>query len=405
LAVLKNTFATAVLKGLGAVCTMAVIFIAGRVASAGELGSYFYFFSIVIVLSCLMRFGLDICIVQSNACEKNISVAYSVGLLFSTALAITSCMLVFLLKFIGIEFDDVWILVLVILSAYFLSLIDLICALDWSRQKHIKSSFLKFAMYPVLNLLVYWVFVIVGVSQSGVILLLSALAASLLIVCVIVFFVVDGSLRYLVMINLDEINKTVKGSSAIFVENILTIVAGNLPVFFLGAIVSSEANAIYGVSRRLSNIMGFLSTSAVRVITPIFASNADYGARKEILSKKRQMENVLSVIMLVAVFLSIIYGQAALNFFGVDGPGWLLSLLLAAHLFSMRIATNTAFFQVVNKPLLGMSVAILNCIMSIIFLWLLSVYAGIYGVAFAILIVSALLACISNVMIVRVYKA
>jgi O-antigen/teichoic acid export membrane protein len=384
---------------------MAVIFIAGRVASSGELGSYFYFFSIVIVLSCLMRFGLDICIVQSNACEQKLSVIYSVSLLFSTTLAISSCMLVFLLNFIGVELDDARILVLVILSAYFLSLIDIICSLDWSREKHIKSSFLKFSMYPILNLLIYCMFVLVSVHQSGVILLLSALAASLLIVCVIVFFVVDGSLSYLVMINLDQINKTVKDSSTIFVENILTIVAGNLPVFFLGALVSSEANAIYGVSRRLSNIMGFLSTSAVRVITPFFASHANNSGRAEVLSKKRNMEKVLSAIMLVAVFLSIAYGQDVLGAFGVDGHSWLLSLLLLAHLFSMRVATNTAFFQVMNKPLLGMFVAMLNCTLSIISLWMLSVYAGIYGVALAILIVSAFLACISNVMIIRVYEA
>lgn len=401
---LKNTFATAMFKGLGALFTMAVIYIAGRITSSEGLGAYFYYFSFIVILSCLMRFGLDICLVQRNQCGSEISEIYTVAIAYSTFVAVACCLIIFLIYGLKLGHGNILIWVLVVLSAYFWSLIDLICSLDWLRQKHIKSSLLKYSIFPVIQLILYLSLVIIDVGVNELVALLATLASSLLIACGLVVIVVEDSIKNIVRVSGERIYNTIRSSSAIFAENILTIVTVNLPVLFLGGFVSAEANAVYGVARRLSNIMGFLSTSAVRVITPVFANYNNQSGNDEIIDKKQKVENVLSMIMLGAIFISVVFGQAMLNAFGLAEGRWILTLLLISHLFSMRVATNTAFFQVMRKPLLGMNIAILNCIGSALLLWLLSVSAGLYGVVVAILIVSIILAYVSNVMIVRVYK-
>lgn len=391
-------------KVLGALFTMAVIYVAGKIASADGLGAYFYYFSFIVMLSCLMRFGLDIFIVQGSQCGEKISAVYTVGLAYSTCVAVASCLILFFLYYLKIGKGNISIWLLVVLSAYFWSLIDLICSLDWLRQKHIKSSLLKYSMFPVVHLIIYLNVVLIDLDGDKLVVLLVTLTSSLMLAFMLVVIVVEGSLKNLVRVSGSQITDTLSSSSVIFAENILTMVTANLPVIFLGGFASAEANAVYGVARRLSNVMGFLSTSAVRVITPVFASCRSQSGKSEILNQKKNMENLLSIVMLGSAFMSLLFGQAVLDAFGLAASSWILTLLLLAHLFNMRVATNTAFFQVMSRPLLGMNLAILSCIGSALLLWPLSANAGLYGVVVAILIVSIILAYISNVMIFQVYK-
>ena len=389
---LKNTLATACLKVGGAAFTMGVIIAAGTFSTPAQLGTYFYQFSIVVVLSCVMKFGFDLSILQKGWSYSDVSEIYSAGVIFATTVALFFLVIVAVIYEVFSANINPLLWVLVVFSAYFWCLVDLISALDWLKSRHVKSSFLKFFLYPVAHLALICIFSNLELEADTKLLL--SLMLSLMLAFLVAFSCVSGAWVRMSRLKLSRFINYVRSSSAVLFENLLTIVTANIPVFVIAVLVGAEGNAIYGVARRVSNLMGFLSTSAVRVIAPTYNKGVD-----EFFKRKREVEKMIAIIIGCVFAGSLFFDGSVSLIFGIEIQRWVLPVLILSHLFSMPVITNIAYFQVSGRARLGARIALVNFILSGLVLYLLAWAGGVFGVVCGILLVAIIVYLLSSFLV------
>lgn len=331
----------------GALLSLATTAVVARLLDIESAGSFFWFFSVIILLSMVFRLGVDNLIikllaeypVEVRAEDTTILSAYSIaaGSYLVLGIALTAV-------FQSIEgiVPDVSLWLTAFSAALFYSLVSVNSAGFQGLKKPVAAIFYQLCLLPLLALVfMVMFFTIYGYTTQSAI-------TAYLVASVIVFFVsyVYLSRSIILKFNTVSVQNLILKAPAFSLAGMMQVFLDQLPVFFAGILLGARETALLAISFRVSSVAGYLNTTISKVLAPYFVRNEDRhsGAIKQTIS-------LMGCVQLLVLIILAVFSHDILNYFGSEYvvAQNLLFLLLISQ-FILYYMNNIAIrFQMMGK--------------------------------------------------------
>jgi O-antigen/teichoic acid export membrane protein len=334
----------AMIYGAGAVLTVLSQFVLARLMGAAEYGIYYLAMTWFIVLSLLVRFGMDNVFLRelpgfiSSANWKEARSLVHLGTSFVSTLAALMAALVALVVWLFSDHIDISTRITLLLGLpclFLLGLMYLRQAVLRSFKHIVRSLFPEAIVAPSVLILLVLLLPLLGLAPSAG-LVMAATVFAFAIAAGLGFFWQTRALplAWSSVVPAVQPRRWLPLAISMLVINGMHLLLNNLDTLVLGLYRSSEEIGIYGISARLAFIVAFPLTMANAVFAPLIAehfSKHHLHAIQHVLAKGMRF---VSIAALFLAGLMWVFGDYALSIFGVEfiAGHKVLMILVAAQL-------------------------------------------------------------------------
>ena len=381
-----------VLKLLGAAANFAVVLFLVKKLSITEAGYYFYIFSAVLICSVVARFGMDHYIIREVArsqfdinLEKKIS--RKIFLLF--IITVLTTLIIFFVLYIYFLFFESWIkkeiiVPMVVMAILFQAWANICASILQGLGRSVASGLAMSAGVPIINLFLLLTGDYIGLISFNF--FIFALLISNAVTAIIALAGIKSWINFCVP-SFEELSELLSDGKEFFVSKILQIGYDLAPVIYTGLLLGPVQIAVFGVSSRVTSLIGYVNTSISLVTAPIYATNGFATAKKEGCSIDGWLVKFGFAQLIISIVLSI-FSEKILLIFGHKyfSGKYTLVLLLINQAILYYVTRGFMELQMGGKERVAARISLLRIFVFFLFLWPSSQYFGVEGVASSILL-------------------
>lgn len=323
---------------LGAVASFFSILILTNSLGKEDNANYFLLISLSMFISVVFRMGTDNLLIKEVAKDNDSS-------LIELSLPITLVFFITLISFISLILiyltmnNNLFWLYVIAVSAIIAINIIIGCTLNGLNK--ITLSVLLTLTMPSALFLIFLYFLkmseYLNISNVYFIILISNTFS--LVVSLIVFVILLKTRGLKVSMRLISLKKLIVSSSSFFGGSVVQSLYNQTPIFMLGILSTGSEVALFGVSSRLSSILGYINSITSKYIALI---HAKVGVKAKISSTSDISSSIkfITMFQISSLIVFMIYSKEIL---GIFGPGYENAKMTAFFLISAQILN--LFFQ------------------------------------------------------------
>ena len=377
-----NIISVFFLKGFGAASILLISFYIAHSFSVSISGQFFWYFSLMIIISQLLSFGAnDFILKKSSISEGDVETAIVAGNITSVLFIAFLVLILLVYPFYWLSNDTFYLaLCLFFLGSAGLAISNL-CSYVFQGHLHHKKAvyFLNIGPYFFGGGLIFFLDV-KGFFSLSVVFIMGVIINTVVAILICFYY------RYLLISFagfekfLKEFFVNIKWYWVICVSSVFINWGG---VYFSGFILDDRELAILNISMRISMVLNFLLIAVNVLVAPQIAFLFEKG---EIEKLQNTVSNALSFIYLVSIpcFIFLTFFSSELLLFINDSFGsgaYVLVILCVGQLFNVLTGPSGYLLSMTGREATMGKVYFINAIVFVIILFSLGAVYGIYGVA------------------------
>ncbi|MGP5215577.1 lipopolysaccharide biosynthesis protein [Psychrobacter celer] len=349
---------------LGAVASFFSILILTNSLDKDDNANYFLLISLSMFISVILRMGADNLLIKEVAQGDDssmIELSLPASLIFFiTLITVISLTCIFLI----IDSSLFWLYVVAISAAIAINIV--IGCIFNGLNKITLSVFLSLTMPSALFLLFVYILQSLEILNIGNIYFISLVSNLIsLFISIFAFIFLLKARKLKVYIRFISLEKLLISSSSFFGGSVVQSLYNQIPIFALGIFSTGSEVALFGVSSRLSSILGYINSITSKYIALIHAK------MKVKIDGSSNISNAIrwiTMFQIISLVIFVLYSDQILGFFGSGYEDAKITafFLIAAQVLNLFFQNHIVSFQVTGKQYKALLFLILNLFMLIL---------------------------------------